>query len=330
MKRGLRRWAAAGLGVLAATLLWGPARACINLYSANLKGEQVEVNEKDFSSYARRLSEHHHNPAEWTQKRAALEKDLLAKPNDFQLRADIAATHVFTGEPKEAVAALEELEAERPGEYVVAGNLGTAYELDGQNAKALEWIKKGIERNADSHEGTEWLHVMILEAKGALENDPAWLDTHSVLGMDFGTKAKPVIPSAGPVDHLGKTRSFDETVKALEYQLHERTAFVKPPDPVVADLFHALACLVAETKSVSHAEGVMAVALKYHEKPGALMLERNAFFAASAEAATGETKKKGGFSSGTWNAWIALTVGAAVSVAVILFLIVRRSRSQTY
>jgi len=44
-------------------------------------------------------------------------------------------------------------------------DLGTAYELAGKNEPALRWIREGLRRNPNSHKGTEWLHVKILEAK---------------------------------------------------------------------------------------------------------------------------------------------------------------------
>ena len=46
-----------------------------------------------------------------------------------------------------------------PNEYVVIANLGTTYELMGNNEKALEYIKKGMKLNPRSHNGSEWIHV---------------------------------------------------------------------------------------------------------------------------------------------------------------------------
>jgi hypothetical protein len=53
----------------------------------------------------------------------------------------------------------------------VAANLGTALELLGNKEEALHWIREGIRRNPQSHEGTEWLHAKILEAKIAAQKD---------------------------------------------------------------------------------------------------------------------------------------------------------------
>src|SRR6185503_7493595 len=101
--------------------------------------------------------------------------------------------------------------------YVVAANLGTAYELHGDLVAARRWIAEAIRRNPYSHEGTEWLHVLILDARMALAKDPNWLASHSVLGIDFGNEPAPLVPKAWPKNQDGQS-----TVRALQYQLRER------------------------------------------------------------------------------------------------------------
>jgi len=83
----------------------------------------------------------------------------------FDENSDLAVAFVHQGKYSEAIALLQELERRYPGKYQVAANLGTAFELSGDNKQALQWIREGIRRNPKSHEGTEWLHVAILEAK---------------------------------------------------------------------------------------------------------------------------------------------------------------------
>jgi hypothetical protein len=77
----------------------------------------------------------------------------------FRARSDYAAVLIHRG------GALKAVEDEHPGEYIVAANLGTAYELSGDMAQAHRWIGEGIVRNPGAHEGTEWLHLRILEAE---------------------------------------------------------------------------------------------------------------------------------------------------------------------
>ena len=110
----------------------------------------------------------------------------------------------------------------KPGLYATAANLGTAYELAGELADALTWIREAIARNAASHAGTEWLHVAILETKLRLQRDSTWLVHHSVL-------------DAAPA------HSKEDILHAIEYQLNERLRFVTPIDAVVSDLFYQAA-----------------------------------------------------------------------------------------
>src|SRR5258708_7777149 len=107
----------------------------------------------------------------------------LRGATNFNDRSDYSVALMFLGRSEEAVTLLNQLEKEKPGEYFIAANLGTAYELSGNNEEALKWIKEGIHRDPTSHEGTEWLHVKILEAKITQEKDPHYFKTHSVLEL---------------------------------------------------------------------------------------------------------------------------------------------------
>lgn len=177
----------------------------------------------------------------WDVRRDRLRKELAAG-GDYKVKNDLATSLAHTGEAAEAVTLLEQVEAEKPGLYATASNLGTAYELAGNDEKALEWIRKGIERNPDAHEGTEWLHVKILEAKLALESDPKWLDSHSIIdpGKDVGASG------LSAVGNRGEKLSTEQIKKAVIYQLHERLQFVKPPDAVVGTLLLDLTMLIWE------------------------------------------------------------------------------------
>jgi hypothetical protein len=155
---------------------------------------------------------------------------------------DLGVAYIIAGKYAEAVALLTQLEQQHPGLSRTASNLGTALELSGKNSDALRWIVEGVARDPNDHHGTEWLHVKILEAKLALEQDPAWLETHSVLGMDFGSEVHPQPPAAPP-------RSFDDIETAIDYQLKERLKFVTAPDPLVASVYRTRADIAYLKKS---------------------------------------------------------------------------------
>jgi len=254
---------AALLGGLLLSLVWGgPSTACVNTYSEAEHPTRVERP----SDYISRLKAHP-------------EHDRLAKgpaPQDpgssagYKARSDYAAVLVHRGESQRAVEILESVEAGHPGEYVVAANLGTAYELSGDLVKAHHWISEGIRRNPRSHEGTEWLHLRILETRQALAQDPSWLKSHSVLGLDFGSDAKPQSPPAWPKG----ADDAEDVITALAYQLHERLAFVPPPDPLVGGMIADLADLLVLFRNVDFAIPVYQLALTYQPISASLVASR--------------------------------------------------------
>jgi tetratricopeptide (TPR) repeat protein len=255
------RHATSGLIALLALVVFSiPTLACLWTYGTTIEGKRIEVGE-DGSDRLRFLNPNEIK-AEWKKKLAELEAQL--KPDsDYKLRSDYAAALIHVGENKKAIDVLEEIEKSKPGEYITAANLGTAYELSGENEKALVWIKKGIELNPDSHYGTEWVHVKILEAKLELATDPQWLKTHSVLGLNFGKETRPLMPGLPVPDHTGKEHKVEDAMGAVEYQLHERLAFVSPPDAIVADLLFDLGNMFALKKSVEQAKPMYEMSQKF-------------------------------------------------------------------
>jgi tetratricopeptide (TPR) repeat protein len=241
------------------------ASACLWYYGTNMRGESIEVSAFGPEAYLRHLTDDsEHRRLRNTPPEAEPSADA-----DFKRRSDYAATLVHRGEVKRAIEILEYIERVHPAEYVVAANLGTAYELSGNNEKALRWVSEGIRRNKESHWGTEWLHVRILEAKLAFAKDPLWLTSHSVLGLDFG---KDLVPSRPPKGTDGEEGTKTET--ALEYQLRERMAFVKSPDPIVGDLLSDLGNLLALNKTIEHAVAVYGLAIQYKPEQTLLVTQR--------------------------------------------------------
>lgn len=167
---------------------------------------------------------------------------------------------VFAGRFAEALPLLEKAEEIAPGDYSIAANLGTTYELTGDNASALRWIREAVKRNPASHHGTEWVHVLVLEAKLraaarslAAGNGPA----ERLLPVPDRLKEETMIEAGG------ERRPAREVREAISYQLRERMVFVKPKDVPVADLLFSLAVLNANLVSVESAKDVLALAELY-------------------------------------------------------------------
>lgn len=191
-----------------------------------------------------------------------LELRLVTRPEEREVDA---VRDILMGRYTEAIDKLKALEAENPGRYSTAANLGTAYELAGDNQQALHWITESISRNEDSHYGTEWLHKKILESKIAMEDDPEYLKSNPIIPIDEEKAADQVIM----LTYDGREIARDDLLKALHYQLGERMLFVKPKDPVVADLLYSFALFEAHTRVLEPAVELLALArvYGYHDLP---------------------------------------------------------------
>lgn len=178
---------------------------------------------------------------------AALES-LVAKATADHDRAptientnDLAVAWVLTGRVEDGIRLLRELEQQHPGSAIVAANLGTALDLAGQDQEALTWIRESVRRDPNEHEGSEWVHEKILEAKITLKKNPNWLRTRSVVGWREGQQLM--------ADERGRVRSPADLIRPISYQLQERTRFVKPPDDIVGDLYLTLGDVAHSTSA---------------------------------------------------------------------------------
>lgn len=174
---------------------------------------------------------------------------------------NLAAVLIRHGRFAKAMTLLQFLEGKYPGRFETASNMGSAYELLGQNKDALKWIRKGLKRNPDDHAGTEWLHVAILKAKLGQLAPPA--PGRSILNLDFGNDMLPARPLQLPDGNNGKPVSLFALAMALRYQLIERIPFVHAPDPMVAGLLLDWANLELLAGSVESADVLFDAASRY-------------------------------------------------------------------
>ncbi len=204
----------------------------------------------------------HKDHAYWEDVQNQIEDRRKNHPDTYD-RNNLAVALAHLGKNKEAIVILKELEKKRPGSYSAAANLGTAYELNGENENALHWIKEGVARNSDGHNGSEWLHVKILEAKLRLKEQRNWLATNTVLGADVASFGNSTETKTSVVDHLSQPKTLKEIESALVYQLHERLEFIKPPEPVVADLLTDLSTVFSITRTPEHSQVIYELAKSY-------------------------------------------------------------------
>jgi len=233
---------------LAATLLVAPTLACINETGTNRRGEHILRDEPAAWTAQALVTPKGHRQSDVGWARDVI-KSARETPNYDNLN-ELAVVLMRFGRPKEAAALLETVEKRFPGHWQTAPNLGTAYELAGDDRNALQWIREGIHRNPMDHGGTEWLHVMILETKIA--------QRPHVLGLDFGAGPLPAVPKQLPAGNDGNPVTLDDLKLALNVQTRERAQFVRAPNAVMADLLFDHARL-------QFAAGTMEVAKVYYD-----------------------------------------------------------------
>jgi tetratricopeptide (TPR) repeat protein len=154
---------------------------------------------------------------------------LWRNTHDPIYRSDYALLLILLKRYDEAEKIYLEIENEFPRRYSTASNLGTLYELMGQNENALKWISRAVEIDPESHKNSEWLHVNILKAK--IQGEEAYT-TEFLLDRTFG---ETVIPSTDLAEN-----DLLSLREELYYQLNERMSFIKPRDKIVSILLTAL------------------------------------------------------------------------------------------
>ncbi|MDJ1500199.1 hypothetical protein [Xanthocytophaga agilis] len=167
---------------------------------------------------------------------------LWKNTHDIKAYSDYGVILMYLGRYKEAKNVFSTIEKIQPNLYATAANLGTAYELLGKNDSAYYWIQRGITLNPESHEGSEWLHLKILEVK---LKGLSYLTSRFMLGTDLGNDSIP--KSSIPKQKLLDLRYH------ISYQLQERMMFVKAPEPIVAFLLFQLGSMKAITDDVTEA-----------------------------------------------------------------------------
>jgi tetratricopeptide (TPR) repeat protein len=166
------------------------------------------------------------------------EEDILSTQNS------IAVTYIKLGKLAEAEAILLELLKKHLKNYSVTINLGTLYELQGKNTKALEFIKKAVAINSESHSGSEWFHIKILEYK--LKNIP----DNQIAGENI-------------LNLYGIKKPSTEIAYDVSYQLQERIPFTPAPNLLMAKVMQELGDYLADSVSIKGAYVIYETGMDY-------------------------------------------------------------------
>ncbi|TPG32625.1 tetratricopeptide repeat protein [Flavobacterium pectinovorum] len=174
------------------------------------------------------------------------------KTNDIDYLSDKGYVLIISGKYQEALKLYLEIEKLKPNRYSTASNLGTLYELMGENQKAYDWIKKSIKLNPESHKGSEWLHLKILEAKIKNLKD---VSGAFLINTSFGSETI-------PKTKLSK-KELEELEHALYYQLNERVTFIKPKDQIISVLLFELGNIALLNKDYLSTSDIYQFSKKY-------------------------------------------------------------------
>lgn len=221
--------------------------ACLNHSNRKLNGEIVGE-KSGYRLYISNLDDYKEEYLAQLHKSDSLWK----LKHDFEDYNNYGAMLIYLGRYAEAKQVFQQIELMSPRRYGTAANLGTLYELTGENDSALFWISRAVEINPDAHEGSEWLHIKILQAK---IKGQSMLNEQFMLGTEFGSATVP--KSSKPLKELAELRL------QIYYQLKERLQFVKPKDDIVGFLLFEMGTIMAITDDVTEALRKYDLARKY-------------------------------------------------------------------
>jgi tetratricopeptide (TPR) repeat protein len=220
-----------------------PAAACLNIYySIDAEGHLHEAT--DMHTYFKNFNKNF-NKKLICSKLPKLEKK-IRENGDYKDLSDYAVYLMKLGLFEESKDILVALYYAHPDEYQLAANLGTAYELVGEVDSAMKYINRGMELNDDAHDGSEWVHIKVLETKKKLENDSLWLDNNTVLGLSDSQVKDTLV------------------LHQIFIQAHERFPFTPGTDPIMASIMTDLGRCFAQTTSIEHAKAILTIARDYY------------------------------------------------------------------
>jgi len=189
-----------------------------------------------------------------------------------ELEEENAVILMLQGKYDDSIKKLLTLNKLHPKKYSIASNLGTAYELNGENEKALTWITEGINRDSSSHYGTEWLHQLILKLKIKESKNKNFLQTKRAISLPL----KFILDDNISINN--QTHTISDIRKAINYQLKERLVFVKPKDKIVSDLFYTASRIEAQATTAEEGLAYLELAELYGFANPKLLKDKKAHY----------------------------------------------------
>ncbi len=200
--------------------------------------------------------------------------------------------------------------------YSIASNLGTAYELIGDNKNAYKWMTRAIVADPSSHFNSEWIHINILNLK--LNKNPI-ITSNALIEVDFGLLDK-------PITSISKD-SLDELKRAIFFQLEERMSFIKPKDPIIAHLLFDLANINFLLNDSSSALQIYNLSKQYGFSNN--LIEKRIKAISEPQKITNESKitNKPKPTSNNTPWYYSVYIGVGIVLLLLIIIIIRRGNS---
>lgn len=223
---------------------------CLNAYNINLRGQVADIYAGlpvFYRSFDKAFSRDFVSHYDLSKKESIHYEDL----------SDVAIHLARLGKYKKALELLIPLNKKYPNHYKIVANLGTLYELNGNIEQAYFYIKEGIRLNPESHAGSEWVHLAILQAKKQMRQNPGWILNHQVLRLNLTDTVS---------QFSEKHEAVLQKIRQISYQMEERIPFSPQPDLIVANIMNELGQLLATHISVVNAWTAYKIAEHYDPK----------------------------------------------------------------
>jgi tetratricopeptide (TPR) repeat protein len=237
-------------------LIIGLAKAaypCGNEYGFALDGTRIYT---EYFYLSERML--HFDTVNINRRLNELGKKIDAGNADYKTWSDVAVNLMKIGKADSSIKILLPLIDERPNEYNLIANLGTCYELTDKLDSALKYISKGLEINAGSHYGSEWIHVKILEAKIKQKNNARWMITNEIVNL------KDLVSN---LDSAAIRHKLHKINNDFFFQIRTRAPFTPAPNRTLGNLLITLGDFNAKHGTYENALLAYVYALEFQKTP---------------------------------------------------------------
>jgi tetratricopeptide (TPR) repeat protein len=196
--------------------------SCMNGYEVrNASGEWVDIHD-EFDPIRTLFDTVGHG------KKIASAQQQYDETGNIDFLVDKGILLAEIGQYGEATMLFQELQKVDPKSYKVNANLGTCYELTGEVDSAYKYIKRSMKLNKNSHYGSEYIHLAVLQFKKKGDSEVFFDDQ--------------LVKYPSTIDHY----KGQEIANHIVHQLRERIPYSSVPDPAVGNLLETLGDLYRE------------------------------------------------------------------------------------